>query len=146
MSVVCIGAFTAFSKGNLLWPLRKPFDKLGEERRTLDSCVRTSKTLYQTLENQSDPDNYSEEHQLKVDDAMIAHEQYVRRRRVNMLLLILLKPIFLCPMCMTSTWGTAAFFLSGGHWWQYYVIAVVGSCGLTTVLYSLYMKYHEELY
>lgn len=40
----------------------------------------------------------------------------------------LLKPIFLCPCCMASVWGSLVWFLTGGdlYYWPFFVIALSG--------------------
>lgn len=40
----------------------------------------------------------------------------------------LLKPLFLCVLCMPSVWGSAIWFLTGGDifYWPFYVIALSG--------------------
>lgn len=45
------------------------------------------------------------------------------------------KPIFACPPCMSSVWGTGVWFLTGGDvfWWPYFCIAL---CGLNRILSS----------
>lgn len=45
------------------------------------------------------------------------------------------KPIFACPPCMASTYGTAVWFLTGGEasfWWIAFVLALSGAMKLIT--------------
>lgn len=46
-----------------------------------------------------------------------------------------LKPIFLCILCMPSVWGSAVWFLTGGDgfYWPFYVIALSGLMKLIPV-------------
>jgi hypothetical protein len=39
-----------------------------------------------------------------------------------------LKPIFTCPCCMASVWGSTVWFLTGGDvfYWPFFVIALSG--------------------
>jgi hypothetical protein len=39
-----------------------------------------------------------------------------------------LKPVFTCPCCMASVWGTTIWFLTGGdvYYWPFFVIALSG--------------------
>ncbi len=46
------------------------------------------------------------------------------------------KPLFDCPPCMASTWGTLVWFLTGGDvsWqWSLYVVALSGLCKLVVI-------------
>ncbi len=45
-------------------------------------------------------------------------------------------PLYDCPMCMASVWGTTFWFLSGGEvsrWWPIYVLALCGFLKLIAV-------------
>lgn len=47
-----------------------------------------------------------------------------------------LKPIFDCPPCMASVWGTTIWFTTGGEvsvWWPIYVVALSGLCKLIVI-------------
>ena len=45
------------------------------------------------------------------------------------------KPLFICPPCMASVWGTVVWFLAGGslYLWPFYVL---GLSGLVTLINS----------
>lgn len=38
------------------------------------------------------------------------------------------KPLWICPPCMSSVWGTAIWFATGGDWiwWPAFVLALCG--------------------
>lgn len=44
------------------------------------------------------------------------------------------KPIGLCPPCMSSVWGSAVWFLTGGGWWEwpFFVLALSGAMVLVS--------------
>jgi hypothetical protein len=45
-------------------------------------------------------------------------------------------PLFDCPMCMASVWGTTMWFGTGGdfsRWWAIYVVALSGMCKLVAI-------------
>lgn len=146
-SLVCIGAFTAFAKDNILWIIsRWVYGFVGEMKRYEDRIFVAD----QALEVLAKEDPKSEERARQIFDStsaatiskLDAKAQLNKRKFV----LYIFKPIFLCPMCMSSTWGTAVYFLSGGTCWVEWIISIVAACGLTTVLFKSIMNYHQGLY
>lgn len=53
--------------------------------------------------------------------------------------LIILKPLFLCPPCMTSIWGTGLYFLMYGYFDVQCYIFTIGLVGLSNYLGSKYL-------
>lgn len=47
---------------------------------------------------------------------------------------VLGKPLFSCPPCMSSTYGTAVWMLTGGtiDWWIPFVLALCGAMKIVT--------------
>lgn len=45
------------------------------------------------------------------------------------------KPLFVCPACMSSAWGTAVWFFTGGDvsHWPLYVFALCGAMHLISI-------------
>lgn len=47
-----------------------------------------------------------------------------------------LMPLFDCPMCMASVWGSIVWFATDGtldRWWLIYVVALSGLCKLVSI-------------
>lgn len=45
-------------------------------------------------------------------------------------------PLYDCPMCMASAWGTTIWFSTGGdvsRWWFFFVVALSGLCKLVAI-------------
>ena len=45
------------------------------------------------------------------------------------------KPLFLCPACMSSVWGTTVYFYTGGNGYHYplYLFALCGAMHLISI-------------
>lgn len=48
------------------------------------------------------------------------------------------KPIFECPICMQSIYGSAWYWLYWGNDWKEYLVVLVGCVGLSAILVKLF--------
>lgn len=49
----------------------------------------------------------------------------------------LAKPLFSCPTCMASIWGTFFWFISGGSFTWWWVVACMALSGINTIASAL---------
>lgn len=53
--------------------------------------------------------------------------------------LTIIKPLFLCPLCMTSIWGTSLYFLMYGYFDIQCYVFTIGLVGLSNYLISKHL-------
>jgi len=54
------------------------------------------------------------------------------------------KPLFTCPMCMSSFWTLVYYFITGYALNSVTILIMLIVCGMNTLLSSIIYAYHEE--
>ena len=81
------------------------------------------------------PEPYDPEVGISISGELIRYDDDIGKRRNDMIK----KPLFNCPPCMASIWGTAGFVYTGIGW-EYWIVWVLSLAGFNYIVNKIIDK------